>query len=454
MEPRAARLEIKARAYEEQREFTREEVVQLLAWSFLGSRFPLSEKGLSLQKRVIRALDGEEDLMELEGELPTVENIDEKFDLYVDLDTTPEEEERFFGEKLSNVQLSKGCSKQCSHCAANASLLHEGGMMPFVAVVKIAKKKREQEEKKKETRVLLDDYLARVNDLFKDVDEKRYYEDIRYRVMLKEHIFKEIFMQHPLSRVLSPEQQALFKRDPRRENLGHMLVYYDSEPFDYRDTSLLHSDGTPADLGDALERLSTTFRPVHITTCGWMPQDRIAQRAAEKMARLGPKRIVNIRVSFSPYSRFARRSLSQKDGYGAYVRSMKQVIETLRPLRPLILFIKDEKLFRSDVNPDIYAQEEGGQEKARRRMMMAGKAFVFLQQHFADDYRVTSDIGQVSRFSGRAKPEGYEPESWEPDIMASAKGIFIHPDGTVLEQGREMGKGVRPLAIERKSIFT
>jgi hypothetical protein len=133
---------------------------------------------------------------------------------------------------------------------------------------------------------------------------------------------------------------------------------------------------------------------------------------------------------------------------------MKQVIETLRPLRPLILFIKDEKLFRSDVNPDIYAQEEGGQEKARRRMMMAGKAFVFLQQHFADDYRVTSDIGQVSRFSGRAKPEGYEPESWEPDIMASAKGIFIHPDGTVLEQGREMGKGVRPLAIERKSIFT
>ncbi len=197
--------------------------------------------------------------------------------------------------------------------------------------------------------------------------------------------------------------------------------YYDSDPFDYRDSSFLHKDGSPADFGDVVNILGSKDRKIHITTAGWSVKDKAAQRAAEKIAK--SNYISLIRISVNP------SEIDAKKDFVKYVAKMKQVIETLR----------------NTFYPPEQGTWEHGQEQTQILLFNDTQNLEYQTRvvqeikKFCQEMNVHFFIQEpvISRFSGPT--ETAVGRDTDHDVMSCMPGHHIWPDGTIADQNLGIG---------------
>lgn len=385
---------------------------------FFKEKYPLSEQGLALRKEIeaVQATHDTARLAELASQLPTVEN--PRLELFKDLEIAPEQEQEIFGWQLANVQITKGCRHRCTFCAANAGARVE--TMPFVAVLKIAEKMRRQEQRVQE---LWHSWESIIDEEFKNTDiESQLREkasadpwgivDLDSRIV-DAHMRRltDRFPAHPLKDAINWNKEQRIFAPRRKSDIAEPLNnYYDSDPFDYRDTAFPHMDGTPADLADVVAVLGSELRPIYISTAGWPKRDQVAQRAAEKIVRAhekDPSKFSTIRISVNKYDVQARRSF---DDYRA---QMENVIATLKNVDPWIL---------------CYYRPDNPEDKE-----FMDKVIMPLQALWSrlGKGKMGEIPQQVSQFSGPMADESFRDDV---DVMACLPGFHVWPDGTVARQ--------------------
>lgn len=404
-------------------------VIGLRAKAFLGQEYPLTEEGQKLRVLTQQALDrGErQELEAVVSQLPTVEN--PRLNLFKDFDLTPEQEASIFGTDLANVQTTKGCSHKCDFCAAGA----EAGIqkMPFAAVLKIAEKKKEFDLKIDE--VWRDWEKVRNEIIGEGLDPST----INGRETATDFAFDRTpedwdrvsraalstFVHHPISSIggnRNPLIYELFDKDLALRQNGSITNYYDSDPFDYQDSTFPHEDGTPADYGDVFAAMATNTRKIHITTAGWPRGRKAAQRAAEKIAELvgnNPDLISNPRVSINKFEYRARNNAE------VYRADMENTLVTLGDLggRLEVLLFGDKK------DPEDIDFITTVIDPIRN----------YLGKHLPKTFAWSP--AEVSYFSGPMADPNREGD--HHDIMACMPGIHIWPDGSIAYQRYEWGTG-------------
>ncbi|MBH41900.1 MAG: hypothetical protein CL685_04265 [Candidatus Magasanikbacteria bacterium] len=433
--------------------------------NFLIQNFPLSEAGLILKEKVENAIksDNEQLMEELLGQVPTVENPHPE--LFGELLLGKEEVDDILGEDLANIQITKGCSHGCDFCAAGAE--KKINVMPFAAIVKIVESQCD-EEKTKERERRSEMYISwrkkvleetgidikktndhasngqisnqtaeKIWDLFTQDPLYHFLKEIDYKVPMASNKRFVWGLSSPPGWYKNPDASRLMLRWARclfgvvtDEPIysSQITNYYDSDPFDYRDNRLLHADGTPAHFGDVVEKLSSLERPIHITTAGWVLNNLVAQKAAEKIVALYKE---DSRILSKPRISINRTQKTAKKDPEKYLKMMKNVIFTLRDINPqILLFDRDDEEFKAQIGDHIrdYINELG----------------VNLQVH----------APVISSYSGTIT-EFYQQEEDDHDVMACMPGYHIWPDGTVAEQkyGERKGsapKGSRPTDTGKK----
>lgn len=431
---------------------------ELIKKRFLQIKYPLSKAGLVLKARILEGQEVKED------ELPTVEN--PRNELFEDFDLDEEEKHEIFGRDLSNVQVTKGCRHKCTFCAAGAAGTVDS--MPFPAIVKIAQEKKRvdtelmealtkwQEDIVKETGYPLET-IARIQDPFNKnlervdsgltMDEESIVAN-KIGELFKNHPFRELLMKiHPeiverFDTKYKNRNKAnwhcfmdipieLGGRHFYPNNLGRITNYYDSDPFDYKDRTFLHNDGSVADFGDVARLLSSEVRPIHVTTAGWSKTDKIAQGATEKIVAMGPNFFNDIRLSVNQYEVRAKKDMD------TYVADTINSIITLAPLGLKVL------IFDNKSDPAYTAA--------------CAKIETFINKKGSDKtFTGKVDVSRpvISTYSGHIKNE--EGGDDHHDVMACMPGFHIWPNGTIAKQqnnddGRyNAPKGSRPTPICKK----
>src|SRR3989344_2247641 len=143
-----------------------------IARSFLRNNYPLSEEGKSLRMRVETALESKDSgmLTELKTELPTVES--PHLQLFSDLETTPDEDTKYFGRLLTDIQVTKGCSHKCDFCAAGAAASVQ--QMPYAGILKIAEKVKDEETTlMSQEKRLVEDFRNNITEVVPDFDRRK-----------------------------------------------------------------------------------------------------------------------------------------------------------------------------------------------------------------------------------------------------------------------------------------
>ncbi len=435
----------------EQTKETKETWIRERARLFLKERYPLSDIGVELRRRVQESMNDERLLGDLADELPTVER--PRPELYRDLEFGEYKPSDIFGNQLANVQVTKGCSHGCTFCAAGADRKVE--TMPFPALLKIAAQMRSYEEK---VAPLLDNWTAHARQKELDFLEKEHGLSDALRAEIKEYdedgsslhadmivrslfrkknsgvhktLLRQEFAKHPAADYVTLFQDEL----PARSSFFRFITnYYDSDPFDAK-FSIAHDDGAFANFGDVVELLASPARPIHITTAGWSRHAKHAQAAAEKIVALykkDPRLLFNPRVSVNEFEHTARRDPKK------YLADMKSVLETLAPLGPEVL------LSATDHNRSFHDMVINPLSRFVLDLHEGGSHIYAVRTH-------------ISTFSGHAVPGKGMMGRMESDhdVMACMPGIHVWPDGTVARQDFAPGsgddtrapKGSRPMPI-------
>ncbi|MEI8143376.1 MAG: hypothetical protein WCG48_02015 [Candidatus Berkelbacteria bacterium] len=429
--------------------------------NFLRRTVPFSKAGEAIRARVENAIaDGSDDLItEIAKELPTVEN--PRLDLFDDVHLTDHEKEVVFGyQNLSCVQITKGCSHQCEMCDRVDQPLTS---MPLVMIGKIGE---EIEKSKIPVEKVWDDWSTHIENItgtnlnkidlnwFKEQVDKGFTEDA---ILLIRTIEKEFSGQEISKYFDQPEGKVppvpIDRNDPRRtfQFLRHyyplspytfrreLNIFNDSDPFDWRDTSLRHENGQIADLGDAFRMIATPLRPVFISTAGWQEGDQLGPIAAKKIVELcneQPYLLSDIRISISPSEGLARKDLNQ------YREHMKNVILAFQGLPLNIVFRLDE-----DGSPEHREFEELVRAPLIKYVNELKLTSGMDEQHQAYYYRVQT--GSVSHWKEHDDNPKYEEDA---DPGACMGGVHIWPDGGVaIQKGshhKRPDKGSRPQRTE------
>jgi len=440
-----------------------------IARAFNANRYPLSEEGQKFKKDVQEALrryeKGDKKPLEaLKERLPTVEH--PHLELFTDFDLTREQELKTFGPDLACVQVTKGCRHQCEHCAIDARKKVE--FMPFAAVLKINEEvkknigefpkmfeewkrlfvkclnngsmNKEWEELKTQPVRWLDPddeygifryfYVSPSAD---PLDSKRFdkemailyekahriYESIHPEIAEQEEylIRTGLLKKYPESEFLEVNL-TIGGSDDLKEKPAHLTHYYDNDPFDYRDTTFLHEDGTPADYGDVFIVSMPNSGSIEITTAGWPQDDVTAQRAAEKIVKaiisFGPARRDTVRVSIHPFERGTSKGDSKK-----YREDVENTLRTLSVVGPQPVVINSD--------------DADEQSRFVREILLPLSEDIGDIISIAEKLRAAKDErASLSHFSGRAKKDGLDNGN---DVMACMEGIHISPDGHIAEQG-------------------
>ncbi len=403
------------------------------------SKYPLSDSGCALKERIQSGKATKE-------EIPTVEN--PRSELFAELNIAPERAEEVFGFELGNIQITKGCTHDCEFCCVSA--MKKVDVMPFPAVLKLAEMKKKGEE------AIETHWQSWVTELKKlsGVDIAQFEDNTEisasYGEEAQKAIRKSMLTQHsmhesnqllldalesnPIAKIVefrrgksianirddikeANEEREIsvvhYKTFPLRKKNIEMPItnYYDSDPFDYKDRSFLHADGTPADFGDVVQKLASFVRPIHITTAGWSTQDKIAQRAAEKVAFLKGKGLLcNLRLSINPTEVRARKDLDK------YLADMVNNIITLADTHPVILIFGDRQF--------------------------QDRVFAFLQEKLTQEIlkKVRLELSQISTFSGRAneQAEAFPDSRDDHDVASCMPGYHIWPNGAIAKQEYEL----------------
>ena len=180
----------------EQRDFrSDDQIVEKFAKAYLRQRFKLSETGQALKAKVEAALDsGEFD--NVRHELPTVEN--PRLELFGELNLGSADAEDIFGPDLANIQVTKGCTHGCGHCAARSGKLNRDNIMPFAGILKIAEANSEYNQifedyfrdRKIWQEIILNRILGKSQE--DDWDEEEWAKEIRCLRMSKPELYKEL----------------------------------------------------------------------------------------------------------------------------------------------------------------------------------------------------------------------------------------------------------------------
>ncbi len=398
-----------------------------LANAFLHQRYPLTKDGEELKAQVkqIATNNNPQELNRLTPLLPTVEN--PRLELFKDFDLTPEQERSLFGLGLETIQVTKGCRHKCDFCIVGAEAKVQ--TMPFAAVLKIAEK---MPEGMREADNLWRSWITSVKedtgiDFTKvNSSEVASLNDEKSEFSLK---IREAFSRHPISDVVHKQLwDVRFLLHPGNLLRHHITNFYDSDVFDYRDTTFPHADGTPADYGDVIKALASRMRPIHITTAGWPRADKVAQRAAEKIVSMDGYRELTsqTRISINKFEYRAKRDLEE------YLEDMKNVIYTLRRLVPQILLFyekdnpEDQEFIKKVIEPLTEFIDEG----------IDG----FLATGFhGDNIKLGTIVApRISYFSGPLADEEHKDD--HHDVAACMPGTHIWPDGTIAIQKKDPGK--------------
>ncbi|MDD5438289.1 MAG: hypothetical protein PHC70_04040 [Patescibacteria group bacterium] len=492
-----------------------------IAHAFMFNRYPLTEEGEAFKKEVAQALEEykKEDkklLESLKGRLPTVEQ--PRLELFEDFNLTPEQRLANFGPQLACVQVTSGCRHQCEHCADDAGKKVQN--MPFVAVLKVAEElKKANIERQK----LFPEWRELVLDCLRDGSQKEKMKELKAQPLFKEIIDKrwerpaendeyEMLNRCYNSRPLKDDSESRKKQMMEINQLAHEIFlnirqellpkrklledaaileiyegfdqmwrsgifypssfdganipeilhhYFGNDPFDYRDTSFLHEDGTPADYGDVFLAHVPVTEAISITTAGWPKDDKVAQRAAEKIIRFmtplyearqealkkgggtitgkGPRHDY-FRISIHPFEMGTTKGDMIK-----YKENMENVLKTTDPIDPSINFIETENKGRHD-------------EFVRQ-------VIVPLSLSLKETINVSKDFNSLlgdqkwagwtptSHFSGRAEDDLPHEKEW--DVMACMMGVHIWPDGRLARQGEggiehssTLPPGTRPKVLD------
>lgn len=181
--------------------------------------------------------------------------------------------------------------------------------------------------------------------------------------------------------------------------------YNDSDPFDYRDGTIRHKDGSPADYGDVVEALERILGiETYIVTAGWRKSDKVSARAAKKIAEL--KRTVEVSVHFK-----SKQAIEDPDGYR---ESLKKVISIMHPYISFRTYgTKEQELVVS-----LY--RELGLDTAQA---------YFQEWHTA--------------LVGRAESLGEKP-SYSDSSFNTEAGYYIHPNGEIVISDSLVERGSPP----------
>lgn len=439
---------------------TSSDILTSRATAFIHQKYPLSPLGRELRTRVGNALAANDmdQLKLIQSHLPTVENPEMK--LFEDLKLTDEQAESILGyKKLAFIQTTKGCSHNCLFCAAGSE--HRVSIMPSPAILKIGEVikrfdgqpnirglwKSWEETILKETGI----DLRSGNTMEAVRREQEYFlcnADGEFGAIQN---LLQIYRGHPISGYFDDEWfMEKYRKDIRqvdhtdfrrtffsRKGLFPLYVtnYFDSDPFDYRDSASPHQDGTPADYSDVVKALATDLRLIHITTAGWRKSDRVAQRAGEKiviLAQQHPELFGGIRISVNKTEGMAQQDL------GEYLSQIENVIKTLQDADPEVLLIYDERA------PNINA--------FRKKVVIPLKQFIHEINLEGNNHpAIKTTTYTPSYYSGRMADK--KREATDRDIMSIMPGMHIWPDGTIAFQTGKRGaspfedKGHRPKPI-------
>lgn len=419
------------------------------ATAFLNTTYPLSDAGLRFRETVRAAVSSgnAEHLHNMRDELPSVEQ--PRSELYADLSLNYDERALIFGRSLVNVQVTKGCRHACTFCAASASE-QKKQHMPFEFIVKAGEQMRWYEG---ELRLQWEDWIAFARrktgffhenkPTFATKDEGRAYHHAQFEA---QKTLWDDCLRHPLHTLLPFQRYSTgevrkpffpptkwrdidmgwYQIGPVDHAESELYNYYDSDPFDYRTTSILHIDGSPANYGDVVNYLASDMRPVYISTAGWPLDDHVALAAAATLrdvARQNPKHIFKIKLSVNPTEVTARQNL---DKY------LEQVIETHRALG---MAVRQRTAFWNHANDE--------ESLFYRRVIIPFKKYM-------GNVGLKINVGRISYFSGALATE--ESRRKDRDIMACMPGIHIWPDGRVAEQFEDRvsgGTGVTYIRVVR-----
>ncbi len=478
----------------EPRPETERRVELKIAQAFLKNKFPLSEEGEALRRKVDAAVKAYErgnqkELDLLREQIPTVER--PRLENFADFQLNQEQKLVVFGPELACVQVAKGCRHQCEHCAAGAGKKVE--YMPFAAVLKIAEELKKNEGKDivffEEWKKQAIEFLQQgvVGEEWKRLKEERgaYYKYAEDDFALLARLCEDCWSRSQDAACSQTEQRALqlyeairdqFKEDVKlledtglvRPYLGrqergtnvpgdymepfgsvdtkpHLTHYWDSDPFDYRDTTFLHEDGTPADYGDVFLAHMPVTSDIEITTAGWPKNDAVSQRAAEKVVRAiqpflerkeqikdedgiirGERserlRTDHVRISVHPFE----RGISHGDMV-RYREDLENVLRTFADIKPGLVFIQsDDKKVQEQFIEEVISPLA---ERIRDLPDVAQDFDAILKKK--GKVEVYQKWIPVSHFSGRAKEETAEKQ-W--DVLSCMEGIHLRPDGSVEKQ--------------------
>lgn len=433
-----------------------------IAMGFLHQKYPLTEAGLALQSQIrdLIAADDFDGLKQLEEELPTVENPHPELfgELLLDDDRKVD---LFAVGELGRILVSKGCYHNCAHCFLDSNPRVK--VMPFAAVLKIGESVKKVEA---DGVALIPDWLGELKELigeeFPDYREALYkfkyhligqtefvnHCELVWKILCNKFGSAEkaakgvlaMYLEHPISKYFPPPDDYLEDPDFNDADYGdytmyffnddfpklrnrHVIHYFDSEVFNYRDPNFRHQDGTSADYADVFMALSSELRPTHITTAGWFLNDTVAQRAAQKLVghlSSNSQELTSISISVSPYERVARQDFDR------YLEMMRNVILTLTPLRPKIYFEVDSRM-----DPKV---DEEYREKVLDplREMIDEINEEILEGQSWGKLNIYENM-QISYFSGRMQDDDYQSDH---DVGGRIDSEIISPviinyDGSV-----------------------
>lgn len=330
--------------------------------NFLRQRVPLSPKGQILRTQVEKVLQYniDEDIAEIAQELPTVENM--RLDLFEDVQLSEENKKVVFGyPSLTCVQISDGCTHDCTMCG------REDKPLTHMSLITIAKIGQEIEKSRIPVEKVWDDWAAHIqsitgvnlDELGLDWIKEQVTEGFTDNGIKLIRTIEKEFYNHEISKYFEQPEKApspiVINRENPRETFRDLNDFYPfsplnfrrnlnifnfSDPFDWRDTTLCHEDGQPADLADAFQLLATPLRPIFLSTTGWQENDPLGPIAARKLVELLKSKdyllYKAIRISVSPTEGLARKDLNR------YREHMKKVILGLEGI-PLNLVIRVER---------------------------------------------------------------------------------------------------------------
>ncbi|OGE31936.1 hypothetical protein A2631_02325 [Candidatus Daviesbacteria bacterium RIFCSPHIGHO2_01_FULL_44_29] len=408
----------------EVRQVTDERVTNKIAQAFLRQRFPLSKQGEVLRAYLDEVTHRGDPaaLLALRPQLPTVEA--PQLHLFAKLRSN-----RIFEspDDIKNIQVTKGCSHGCDFCAIDAFSRVEA--MPYVSVLKIAQSLREAERPRQKA---YQEWQARLT-LHTGVTLAQFREaSVTWaNAPLREgteHFFDKFaelsevlweYLQQDPPTFLPVRPAVMGKSGLREDDLltphkRSITNYYDSDPFDYRDTTILHQDGTPADYGDVFTALASPFSPIHITTAGWRQNNAVAKRAAQKIAQAtqaDPALRRQFRLSVNMGELTAKQSLD------LYLDSITSAAR---------------ELFSAGVPHDLNQILLFADQETPNGLEFEKKCLAVLSQEITKNH-LPAGIYQcrISRYSGRNREWN---GSADHDVMACMPGYHIWPNGSVMYQ--------------------